>query len=286
MNLMRESPSDQHELCNGLPCRRLRLLNGDSLTVVLQGAQLVSWVSGGRERLYLSPKSEFDGQTPIRGGVPVCFPQFNQRGPLPKHGFARNMAWRVDDATFQNEQEAHLTLRLSANEVTRALWPASFELALNLHLQPGQLQITLTVSNTGSESLAFTGALHTYLAVNTLPAVQLTGLENQSEWNAVTNVHGTATSPLHFNGEFDRVYSAANQALILQDDLGVLSIEQSTSFANTVVWNPAAEKTAALKDMPADGFMQMLCVEAAQVMQPVSVKAGAEWQGWQRLSVL
>jgi glucose-6-phosphate 1-epimerase len=283
---MRESLSDQHELCNGLPCRRLRLLNGDCLTVVLQGAQLVSWVSGGRERLYLSPKSEFDGQTPIRGGVPICFPQFNQRGPLPKHGFARNMAWRADDVTFLNEQEAYLTLRLSANEVTRAIWPASFELALNVHLKPGQLQITLTVSNTGSESLTFTGALHTYLAVNSLAAVQLTGLENQSEWNAVTNVHSIATSPLHFNGEFDRVYSAANQALILKDDLSVLRIEQSASFANTVVWNPAAEKTAALKDMPADGFRQMLCVEAAQVMQPVSVKAGAEWQGWQRLSVL
>lgn len=283
---MFEPTSDKQEVFNGLPCRRLTLSNGDSLTVVLQGAQLVSWVSGGRERLYLSPASVFDGQTPIRGGVPVCFPQFNQRGPLPKHGFVRNMAWRVDEVPSQGKQEAQLTLRLSASEATRALWPASFELALLLHLQPGQLQITLALSNTGSESLAFTGALHSYLAVSDIAAVQLTGLQDQSEWNAVTDVHGAATSSLRFNGEFDRVYSAAPHALVLQDALGALSIEQSSSFANTVVWNPGAEKGATLADMPTQGYKTMLCVEAAQVMQPVVVQAGGEWLGWQRLSVL
>ena len=36
----------------------------------------------GVERLYLSPQTSRDGSTAIRGGVPVCFPQFNMRGPL------------------------------------------------------------------------------------------------------------------------------------------------------------------------------------------------------------
>lgn len=283
---MFEPTSDKQEVFNGLPCRRLTLSNGDSLTVVLQGAQLVSWVSGGRERLYLSPASVFDGQTPIRGGVPVCFPQFNQRGPLPKHGFVRNMAWQMGETPSQSEQEAQLSLRLSANAATQALWPARFELALHLHLQPGQLQITLALSNTGHEPLAFTGALHTYLAVSDIAATQLTGLEGQPEWDAVADGHARVTGPLRFNGEFDRVYNVAHQALVLQDALGALSIEQSASFANTVVWNPGAEKGATLADMPTQGYQEMLCVEAAQVMQPVVVQAGGEWRGWQRLSVL
>ena len=77
----------------GLPCILLQLPQGDAVTVALHGAQVLSWVSGGYERLYLSPKALFDGESAIRGGVPVCFPQFNQRGPLPKHGFARNLWW-------------------------------------------------------------------------------------------------------------------------------------------------------------------------------------------------
>jgi glucose-6-phosphate 1-epimerase len=283
---MRESASDPQELFNGLPSRRLTLSNGDSLTVVQQGAQLVSWVSGGRERLYLSPRNVYDGHTPIRGGVPICFPQFNQRGSLPKHGFVRNMAWQMGDATPCGQPEAQLTLRLTDHADTQALWPASFELALHLRLQAGQLQITLALRNTGAEPLAFTGALHTYLAVSDIAATQLAGLEGQAEWDAVADVHGHAASSLRFTGEFDRVYSAAPQALTLQDALGTLSIEQSSSFANTVVWNPGAKKGAALVDMPKDGYQDMLCVEAAQVMQPVVVQAGGEWLGWQRLSVL
>ena len=79
----------------GQPGLRLRLPCGDTAWVALQGAQVLSWVASGRERLYLSPKTLLDGQSAIRGGVPVCFPQFNQRGPLPKHGFVRNLPWAV-----------------------------------------------------------------------------------------------------------------------------------------------------------------------------------------------
>ena len=66
----------------GQPCIRLAIGDGDCALVALHGAQVLSWISGGRERLYLSPKAVFDGQAAIRGGIPLCFPQFNQRGLL------------------------------------------------------------------------------------------------------------------------------------------------------------------------------------------------------------
>lgn len=34
-----------------------------------------------------------------RGGVPVCFPQFGQLGPLGQHGFARNSSFRLLEET-------------------------------------------------------------------------------------------------------------------------------------------------------------------------------------------
>ena len=67
----------------GLPATELQLPCGDRLVVAHHGAHVLSWVAGGRERLYLSPQSVMDGHAAIRGGIPVCFPQFNQRGDLP-----------------------------------------------------------------------------------------------------------------------------------------------------------------------------------------------------------
>lgn len=37
-----------------------------------------------------------DGSRPLRGGIPVCFPQFSDCGPLEKqHGFARDEVWEL-----------------------------------------------------------------------------------------------------------------------------------------------------------------------------------------------
>ena len=150
---------------SGLPATELQLPCGDRVVVAQHGAQVLSWVAAGRERLYLSPRSVMDGQAAIRGGIPVCFPQFNQRGDLPKHGFARNLAWRANEPRLESD-EAHLALSLTDSAQTRRWWDQSFEALLLIALTPGALQVDLAVRNTDTKALHFTGALHTYLAVD------------------------------------------------------------------------------------------------------------------------
>jgi glucose-6-phosphate 1-epimerase len=270
----------------GLPACELTLPQGDRLVVALHGAHVLSWVSGGHERLYLSPESNMDGQAAIRGGVPVCFPQFNQRGPmaerLPKHGFARNVGWQADAPELVAEH-ARLTLRLKANAQTRAWWPHAFAMALHIDLSPGALQLTLDVHNTDDQPLAFSGALHTYLAVADVTQATLQGLRGQPEWDSLTDTHAQAADTIRFAAEFDRVYEAASNSMTLNQ---TLQISQSPSWSNTVVWNPAQELCKRLADMPEDGWRQMLCVEAAQVYEPITLPAGGHWAGWQRLQVL
>jgi glucose-6-phosphate 1-epimerase len=252
---------------------------------MLHGAQVLSWVSGGQERLYLSPKSTMDGQAAIRGGVPVCFPQFNQRGPLaerlPKHGFARNVAWLADVPELSAEH-ARLTLRLNDNAQTRAWWPQAFALALHIDLSPGAVQLTLDVHNTDTQALAFSGALHTYMAVPDVTQAKLQGLGGQPEWDSLTDTHAPADDTIRFAAEFDRVYEASPNPMALNQSL---HISQSPSWANTVVWNPAQDLCKRLADMPEDGWKHMLCVEAAQVYEPITLPAGERWAGWQRLQV-
>ena len=81
------------------PFDPITLVRGDARVVLHPyGAHVVSWTTAdGDERLFLSPRSAYSEGAAIRGGVPVIFPQFNQRGPdfdVPRHGFARNRRWR------------------------------------------------------------------------------------------------------------------------------------------------------------------------------------------------
>ena len=268
----------------GLPAHEISLPGGDRLVVAEHGAQVLSWRAQGRERLYLSPRSVNDGQAAVRGGIPVCFPQFNQRGPhpgLPKHGFVRNLHWQCQPQA----EAARLGFTLASSPATRGLWPADFAAELSVALFPGRLEVELAVRNTGAQAWAFTGALHTYLAVDDVAQVRLHGLGGQPEWDSVADRHAQAAEPIAIAGEFDRVYTAPASSCLLQEGGQALAITASPAWANTVVWNPGAERCPSLPDLPADGWRHMLCVEAAQVFEPIPVQPGATWRGFQHLEV-
>ena len=270
---------------HGQDCVELGLPDGDQAIVALQGAQLLSWKpANGPERLYLSPQAVFDGRTAIRGGVPVCFPQFNQRGPLPKHGFARNHRWAPVPAT---ETPGTVVLALRDDEETRRLWPHAFNARLEIVLQPQAVTIAFFVENSGSTAFEFTLALHSYLKTADVGVSRLHGLAGLPVWDSVDDTHPAplpAGEALAFDGETDRVYQAAAAPLTLVDGLGELSIAQDPVFGQTVVWNPGAELCARLADMPDDGYRHMVCVEAAEIDTPVRLEPGASWSGAQQLT--
>ncbi|AMM26617.1 D-hexose-6-phosphate mutarotase [Variovorax sp. PAMC 28711] len=268
----------------GQPALALALPSGERAVVALHGAHVLSWTpADGVERLYLSPDAVFDGKAALRGGVPICWPQFNQRGALPKHGFARNLPWQpATDAT-----EGELALVLQDDEATRALWPHAFRLRLAVTLAPRSLRIALTVQNTDGIPWRFTAALHSYLAVADIAAVRLEGLQGANRWDAVRDERQVEMAEaLRFDGEFDSVYAAPAAPLKLVQRAGILEIEHSASCTETVVWNPGAALAARLADMPDDGYRHMLCVEAARIDDNVLLAPGAEWLGWQQLTVI
>ena len=270
----------------GQPCWRVTLGYGDSVLVAQHGGQVLSWRVQGREQLYLSPQAVFDGRSAIRGGVPVCWPQFNARGPLGKHGFARQMPWTWGGGESSPEENgACFTLTLSDNEDTWAQWPHPFGLQLQVDLRPRSLRLTLRVTNRGADPMAFTAALHTYLAVENLAAASLIGLQDRPEWDALTDHHRAAGPVLRFAGPFDRVYGGVANPVVLQDGARRVRISQSDHWEQTVVWNPGESGCAGLADMPPSGHLNMLCVEAAQVYLPVVLTSRNHWEAWQQFDV-
>lgn len=269
---------------HGIEALRLNGPRGSSAIISKLGAQVLSWLTAdGREHLFLSEQAVFDGSVAIRGGIPVCFPQFAGLGDLPKHGFVRTMPWTVNTERCSDDF-ALVTLEIVANDATRAIWPHEFHAEITLMLEADRIDVEFCVTNTGGLPFEFTGALHTYLRLVQVEDAALEGLyghEYRDAANGNQIIRDTGTE-LIVEDVIDRVYHDVKRPQSLK--AGNLSLDiQSQGFPDVVVWNPWVELCAAMKDMPADGWRHMLCVEAAIARQPVNLPAGEEWYGRQTL---
>lgn len=274
--------------CNGLPALELRSPDGACAVVTLHGGHVTSWVPAGSqpEQMYLSPTSAFADGKAIRGGVPVIFPQFSDRGPLLRHGFARTRPWTLIDSGV-DAQGAFAGLRLADDDQTRALWPHAFELDLTLRVSGRDLVMELACHNPGDAPFAFTCALHTYLRVQDIDRVHVQGLAGVLYRNCVDG--SSAAQPeveLQVRGELDRIYHAVPGPLRLVDAPAQHSVHVAQhGFEDVVVWNPGEARAATLADLAPGGWRQMLCIEAARIAHPVQLAGGQRWSGAQQLTL-
>lgn len=272
---------------HGLPALRLSTRAGARAIVSLFGAQVLSWIPpAGREWLYVSERACFDGSQPLRGGIPVCFPQFAARGPLPKHGFARQRTWVLEDQRAARDY-AQVSLSLAPTEEEARLWPHPYRAELTVAVAENRLDVELEVANPGSEAFQFTAALHTYLRVDEVEATRLEGLYGHDYLDTTQNdlVRRDSGDVLMVDREVDRIYRQVQGALLLRDGGRALGIH-ADNFPDVVVWNPWEDRCASISDLPRDGFRHLLCVEAAAAAEPISVAAGGDWWGRQTLVAL
>ncbi|WP_144791116.1 D-hexose-6-phosphate mutarotase [Kocuria palustris] len=248
-------------------------------TVYDQGAHVASWTPYGNDPvLFVSRRSGFTVGSPIRGGIPVCFPWF---GPgrsgdrTPSHGFARIVEWsrvRTEDSTavFELSDAA-----LSPEH--RESFPHAFRAQLQV-TAGASLEVRLTVENTGEEAFEIEEALHTYLAVGDVREVVVHGLEDaqhldKTRGHALTPAAG---EPLRLTGETDRVYLSSGPVAVEDPVLGRRLRITTQGAANTVVWNPWTEKAAAMPDFGDEEWPAMLCIEGANALDDaVTVEPGS-----------
>lgn len=266
---------------------RIRLENASGATaeIAIYGAHLLQWApANGRDWIFLSKKALFEQGKAIRGGVPVIFPQFNEFGPGMRHGFARISQWEQLATETQGNQRA--TFRLVSTSDTRNLWPFDFVALYHVVLDDDQLTMTLSIENTDRNPIEFTAALHTYLRVKDFPAVKMQGLNKKYYWDNGSgplnkrSLYGQ--DALCFEDAIDRIYFGIDGPLVVQDGADTLEVSMK-GFQDVVVWNPGAAGAQSLRDMDDLEFLQMLCVEAAVIDQPVRLAPGEIWYGSQIL---
>jgi glucose-6-phosphate 1-epimerase len=264
--------------------------SGSSADIYLNGAHVTSWIpAGGKEVLFMGKTASFAPGDPIRGGIPVVFPQFANTGPLPQHGFARKTEWQLAESAEASDETASARLVLSDDHKTRELWNHHFRTELVVTLGEKSLDLKLTATNIGDDVFNFTAALHTYIALADIRETALRGLTGK--WYLDKTQGGMETKDeekkLVVSDEIDRVYLKAPKKIEVEDRGNDRRIEvRAAGFKDAVVWNPWAEKVTGFIGLDAEDYLRMICVEAAQIGSPVELKAGGSWSGSQTLAIV
>ncbi|MBF0244220.1 MAG: D-hexose-6-phosphate mutarotase, partial [Planctomycetes bacterium] len=149
---------------------------GACAEVYLHGAHVARWKdSSGRDGLFLSERAVFHEDKPIRGGIPVVFPQFGP-GLLPMHGLVRTEDWEILETKRTESGGMIVVFSISDSPSLRQLWPYRFRCDYIVRLEDGSLDTELRVLNIGDRVLSCTCALHTYLSVTDVSRVSGLGL--------------------------------------------------------------------------------------------------------------
>ena len=230
-------------------------------SVHLHGATVTGWTPRNHEPvLWLSSRAIFDGQTPVRGGVPICTPWFGgdpSDPDAPAHGLARTAEWTLDHAGVSEEETLlGFGLELPGLKLTYGV------------LLGHTLKLVLEITNVGDTERRVEAALHTYLSVSDAREVTITGLERVDYLDKVSGATQVAATgePIRFVSETDRVYGNTDDDVILHDPgLNRRITVTKDGGLSTIVWNPWVEKAARMKDFGDDEWTGMCCIESAAV---------------------
>ncbi|KAI5075310.1 hypothetical protein GOP47_0009386 [Adiantum capillus-veneris] len=281
---------------NGLDVVILKDPRGFSAQVHLYGGQVTSWKNDrGEELLFVSSKAVFKPPKAIRGGIPICFPQFSNLGSIEQHGFARNKLWSIDPNPLplptNIDDKAFIDLILKVGDEDMAkMWSYSFEFRLRVTLGPhGELGMTARVRNIDSKPFTFTTAFHTYFSVSDISEVRIEGLETLDYLDNLQNRERFTEQgdALTFETEVDKIYlNTPTKIAIIDHELKRTFVLKKDGLPDAVVWNPWERKAKAMVDFGDDEYKYMICVEPAAIEKPITLKPGEEWKGRQKISTV
>ncbi|KAF8246347.1 galactose mutarotase-like protein [Wilcoxina mikolae CBS 423.85] len=274
---------------------KLSLPSGESATILFYGATVISWIAGGEERLFLSDKAKLDGTKAVRGGVPLVFPVFGKttEGPtasLPQHGFARITKWEVLGKIDESQTSVQVDFGLGPENLdvdSRKQWPFDFGLIYSVVLSKTSLETKLLVRNEGSQTFDFNALFHTYLRVPDVTTVAVEGLKGITYKDKVQK-GAQATEErdlLTVDCEVDRVYAGVPGTVTVTDGEKPLFKVERSKLDDVVIWNPWEGSSGMADFGPADGYKNMLCVEAGAVSSWQTLEPQSVWEGGVTISL-
>ncbi|WP_198265668.1 D-hexose-6-phosphate mutarotase [sulfur-oxidizing endosymbiont of Gigantopelta aegis] len=264
-------------------------------TISLYGGQLLTFKPHTQKEpiIWLSKKAIFSKNKAIRGGIPICWPWFGafeqhafleqeleqepvfdsniDTNSLPAHGYARISHWQIQATQVMPDGGTKIILSLPRDKIKppyhllARYYNCDLELTIIINQE---LKLELKTINRGQSIIPISQALHSYFTVSDIHNVEISGLE-QSIYIDKLNAGKSSkqSSVLKFTAETDRVYLDSQQAVLLSDPGFERGIEVSkTDSLSTIIWNPWQEKTAQMNDMGETAWLNMVCIEPANVL--------------------
>ena len=228
--------------------------------ISLFGGHVISFKPQGEQDLiWTSEDAIFDGKTPLRGGIPICWPWF-ARIAEPAHGFCRTSEWDIIEHR-ENEQGVMLRLGLNPSKDTLTIWPHQFELLLDIEISE-ELKVALNIKNTDDHAWPFSGALHTYFNISSILETQITGMGEHYIDKLQNGKMCLGSDTLSITSGVDRVYAHPEEQILISDPKNNRNIQvENGGDTAAVIWNPW-ELTQGMVDMKDDAYMNMVCVES------------------------
>lgn len=239
--------------------------------IYLYGAHVTEWAETGQHPfIFTSEKAVLDGSKPIRGGIPIIFPQFGGNGPLQSHGFARRMSWSVctisSSPASAKGTSTTVVFKLSSNAETKKVWNHDFVALYTVKLtyaKSSYLETSLAVTNTGAAPFSFSSCLHTYYAASQ-PDLTVDSLKGLDYYNFVAKKEGEKhPNALTFApAPFETMFKKANDTLTMTDrkHQRVITVNK-VGFPDVMVWNPGPAGAKKMGDMQDDEWKSFMCVE-------------------------
>jgi glucose-6-phosphate 1-epimerase len=238
--------------------------NTSTAEIYLHGAHITGFQKNGEPSLlFVSAKSNFAPDKPIRGGVPVCFPWFGPREGDVMHGFARITEWEL--AKTSAGPDGTVTLKFSLPEIPeRAAWKnlrTEFVVTVS-----DKLTMELIATNNSSTAMEIENCLHTYFHVGDIGGVTIRGLKGARFLDKTDKGAEKLESheALPILAETNRVYHDTPGAMEIVDTKFRRTIRIGKSGSqDTVVWNPWT--TQLMADFDPAEHKHMVCVESGNV---------------------
>jgi glucose-6-phosphate 1-epimerase len=248
------------------------------------GGQLLEWQPrhSAASALWLSkqaiyPTAPYQNTTgkAIRGGVPISWPWFANEFPKgiskPAHGFARTSWWQLT-ALHDHGGGITCTWRCQDTPTTYALWPHRFALELQMLLGE-KCQLSLHISNTDSQAWSWSGALHSYFAINTSQA-GVDGLQGLAGYDKLTQKNiASFPEKVKLTSPHDHIVFAQHgandphglsdpQIVHLKDGNTAVGIS-STGHNSVVIWNISKTTAEGMTDVADEAWQNFACIESS-----------------------